>query len=123
MLALGIFLMLASVRAISFEDAVGSYCCQKVQELMDLFSGMTFFEAVQIMCKASMDSSAAMFDDFITMNVAMRCVNFACALSLAAGNHAGRCSLKDLVDVSTKFYEFDSSLREIEFPLFLVCSN
>ncbi|XP_075550580.1 uncharacterized protein LOC142584315 isoform X5 [Dermacentor variabilis] len=96
---------------------------QKVQELMDLFSGMTFFEAVQIMCKASMDSSAAMFDDFITMNVAMRCVNFACALSLAAGNHAGRCSLKDLVDVSTKFYEFDSSLREIEFPLFLVCSN
>ncbi|XP_075550578.1 uncharacterized protein LOC142584315 isoform X3 [Dermacentor variabilis] len=91
MLALGIFLMLASVRAISFEDAVGSYCyadevsmhefvvCvinnfppkigQKVQELMDLFSGMTFFEAVQIMCKASMDSSAAMFDDFITMNV------------------------------------------------------
>ncbi|XP_072144628.1 uncharacterized protein [Dermacentor andersoni] len=91
MLVLGIFLMLASVRAISFEDAVGSYCyadepsmhefvvCvinnfppkvgQKVQELMDLFSGMTFFEAVQLMCKASMDSSAAMFDDFITMNV------------------------------------------------------
>ncbi|XP_075750519.1 uncharacterized protein LOC142817376 isoform X2 [Rhipicephalus microplus] len=41
---------------------------RKVQELMDLFDGMSFFEAVQIMCKASLDSSAAMFDDFMTMN-------------------------------------------------------
>ncbi|KAL1416514.1 hypothetical protein MTO96_027878 [Rhipicephalus appendiculatus] len=90
MLALKILLAVASVQAITFEDAIGSYCYRdedtieefvacviknfppkvgrKVQELMDLFDGMSFFEAVQLMCKASLDSSAAMFDDFLTMN-------------------------------------------------------
>ncbi|XP_077539061.1 uncharacterized protein LOC144151797 isoform X2 [Haemaphysalis longicornis] len=87
---LGFALTVATVKALTFEEAIGTYCyvsdskfeefvrcilatfdkrmSEKVSEIMNMFPGLTFSETMKIMCTASMDSSAAMFDDFVTVH-------------------------------------------------------